>query len=323
MNELVEFLKEITILDSLTVEEIEEFANSLEEITVEKDHVLFRQGDTGEVLYIVRDGEIGGIIDMPDGKQRDVARFAKGDFFGEMSIFENDLRSATCRSRTDAKLLKLHKNDFFHLIEDNPRIAIKIMYRMLNITTGRLQNTGRFLSDMIRWGNDARKRAITDEFTGVYNRRFLEESMGPLFAEAARKQTPLSLVMIDLDHFREINDMYGHDTGDQLILELVTVCKNNLREKDIIARYGGDEFTIIFPDTNGTDALQLAEKLRADASRVELLRSKKSSIQSVTLSMGLATYPENASGLEALKSGADRALYRAKEEGRDRVVMAG
>ncbi len=147
--------------------------------------------------------------------------------------------------------------------------------------------------------------------------------MGPLFAEATRKKTPISLVMIDLDHFREINEMYGHDTGDQLILELVTVCKDNLRDKDIIARYGGDEFTIIFPDTGSRDALKLAETLRTDASALQLLQSKKGSIQNVTLSMGLATYPENAASLSDLKSGADKALYRAKEEGRDRVVMAG
>jgi len=193
---------------------------------------------------------------------------------------------------------------------------------MLNITTGRLQNTGQFLSEMIRWGNDARKRAITDEFTGVYNRRFLEESMGPLFAEAVRKKTPISLVMIDLDHFREINETYGHDMGDSLILELVTVCKKNLRENDIIARYGGDEFSIIFPGTGREEAMSLAEKMRSDAAGLDILEKKEGAINRVTLSMGVAAYPDGAGSLAQLKSKADEALYRAKEEGRDRVVFA-
>lgn len=322
MKELNEFLKTVAILEPLADDEIGQFANSLVERSVRDGDVLFNQGDRGETLYIVREGEIAGIIELTDGTRRDVARFSVGDFFGDMAIFENDVRSATCIACTDSTLLELHKSDFFHLIEENPAIAIKIMYRMLNITTGRLQNTGQFLSEMIRWGNDARKRAITDEFTGVYNRRFLEESMGPLFAEAVRKKTPISLVMIDLDHFREINDTYGHDMGDSLILELVTVCKRNLREHDIIARYGGDEFSIIFPGTGREEAMSLAEKMRSDAAGLDILEKKEGAINRVTLSMGVAAYPDGADSLSKLKSKADEALYRAKEEGRDRVVFA-
>jgi diguanylate cyclase (GGDEF)-like protein len=180
---------------------------------------------------------------------------------------------------------------------------------------------------MVEWGEEARKRAITDELTGVYNRRFLDDSVDGYFNAAQSAQKPLSLVMIDLDRFREINERHGHQAGDMVIVHAVSVFKGCLRERDIVARYGGDEFTIILPETSLTEACQVAEKIRAGVSRISVTADEgstgaKETIR-VTISQGVASYPDHGADAGVIRAKADEALYRAKEEGRDRVVCAG
>jgi diguanylate cyclase (GGDEF)-like protein len=205
-------------------------------------------------------------------------------------------------------------------MKDNPKIAIKIMYKMLNVITQRLQNTGGFLTDMVRWGEDASKRAITDPFTGCYNRRFLDDKLDDFFTTAKNNQQPFSLVMIDLDYFRQINEAYGHEIGDKTILEVVNVFKEYLREKDVIARYGGDEFTVLMPETPLKQAEEVAKTICKKVSNLTLLEGLNGPIKTITLSQGIAAFPESSEELKELKEKADKALYKAKEDGRNRAV---
>ena len=320
MNSLYGFLKSVDIFSLLSEGEIDEIRAHLEDINVEAGSVLFRQGDEGNELYIVRLGSVATSIDLPDGKSREIAVFKSGDFFGEMSIFENAPRSATCTAREKSELLVLHQRSIFRIIENHPTAAQKIMYRMLNITTQRLRNTGDFLFDMVQWGDKARKRAITDEMTGVYNRRFLDDSLNQYVDEARKNGEPLVLVMVDLDYFRQINELYGHETGDSVIRDVVGVFKNHLKNPNIIARYGGDEFTFLIPGFGPKDALGICDSIRTDVEKLETLSRFDGAIKKVTTSQGLACFPESAGDVDSLKKKADSALYRAKEEGRNRVV---
>lgn len=322
MNSVYEFLSSIKIFSLLREREIREVLNYLEEVKVSSGSVLFRQGDAGNELYIVRRGSVATSISLPDGESREIAVFKSGDFFGEMSIFENAPRSATCTAREDSVLFMLHQNSIFKIIENHPETAQKIMYRMLNITTQRLRNTGDFLFDMVQWGDKARKRAITDEMTGVYNRRFLDDSLHQYLEEARKSGEPLVLVMVDLDYFRQINEQYGHETGDGVIRDVVEVFKRHLHDKNIIARYGGDEFTFLLPGVGKERALSLCDAIRADVENLETLSRFDGSIKKVTTSQGLASFPESADDIDSLKKMADNALYRAKEEGRNRVVCS-
>ncbi len=320
MNSLYGFLKSVDIFSLLSEGEIDEIRAHLEDINVDAGSVLFRQGDEGNELYIVRLGSVATSIGLPDGKSREIAVFKSGDFFGEMSIFENAPRSATCTAREKSELLVLHQRSIFRIIENHPTAAQKIMYRMLNITTQRLRNTGDFLFDMVQWGDKARKRAITDEMTGVYNRRFLDDSLNQYVDEARKNGEPLVLVMVDLDYFRQINELYGHETGDSVIRDVVGVFKNHLKNPNIIARYGGDEFTFLIPGFGPKDALGICDSIRTDVEKLETLSRFDGAIKKVTTSQGLACFPESAGDVDSLKKKADSALYRAKEEGRNRVV---
>ncbi len=317
-----EFLKSVAIFSLLEPEETEKIAAALRRVEAPAGSVLFRQGDDGDELYIVQRGAIASSIELPDGASREIALFHAGDFFGEMSIFEEAPRSATCQAKEDSVVLSLRDEEFFAFISAHPQIAIKVMYRMLNIVTQRLEKTGAFLADMVTWGEKARKRAITDELTGVYNRRFLEDVMPDYLRTAQGTNSPLTLIMVDLDRFREINEAYGNQMGDRAILEAVSAFRRHLSEKDIIARYGGDEFTVLLPQTGLERAAEIAEAICREVRELTFLRDAGGAITRVTTSQGIASYPDCATDLRSLRLAADEALYRAKDTGKDRVVCA-
>jgi diguanylate cyclase (GGDEF)-like protein len=316
------FLERIGIFSLLGKEEIDTVGEHLSPRILQKGEVLFREGDTGDNLYIVKQGVISIGIRLPDGSDHEIAQFTEGDFFGEMSIFDNAPRSATCTAVEQTSLYSLSKTSFADIIDRHPRTALNLMYRMLNVTTQRLRNTSEFVTDMVIWGENARKRAVTDELTGVYNRRFLDDSLQNYFAEAGEKGLPLSLLMVDLDKFRQINEHYGQAKGDQAIKEAARIFKTRLRPRDVVARYGGDEFLIVLPETASAEAFELADGIRNEVAGLRILSGAKGSITAVTTSMGVASYPEHANELKALRGAADEALYKAKEEGRNRVVFA-
>lgn len=153
----------------------------------------------------------------------------------------------------------------------------------------------------------------TDPLTGLYNRRTLDEVLPVEFARAQRYSHPLSLIMIDLDDFKLVNDHYGHPAGDLVLEETGTLISNNLRQHDIGLRYGGDEFTIILPDTNNKQGRAIVNKIckLAKAARIEVAPKQNIAIK---LSLGLATFHNDSlKDAEALKSAADKALYKNKQ----------
>jgi diguanylate cyclase (GGDEF)-like protein len=170
--------------------------------------------------------------------------------------------------------------------------------------------------------NEKRYRSLAsvDSLTRLYNRRHFFDVAEIEFERAFRYQHPLSLMMIDLDHFKKINDCYGHLIGDEMLKFVATICKNNLRKMDIIGRYGGEEFIVLLPGTKQDDAFILAERIVHTIANSRL-SSIKGSIQ-ITASIGVSTKMKECKQLDTLVEMADRALYSAKQLGRNQVVMA-
>ena len=322
MKSNIEFLKNVELFSLLTEEEIGRIIKSLHAVEKEEDEILFKEGDEGNELYIVISGQVASYVVLPKGTKREIAVFKHGDFFGEMSIFENTPRSATCYTKEKCLLFSLKERDLYELILYEPELANKIMYKMLNITTERLLDRSEFLSDMVQWGEEARRRAITDELTGIYNRRFLDDSLADYFEKAKNSGKSLSLIMLDIDNFKVISETFKQDEINQMILELVSVFKKYFRENDIIARYGGDEFSMILPDTNLKSAYNVAEKIRVAVSELKFPNMPQKDAPHMTISQGIASFPENTDDLEILRISADKALYRAKDEGRNKVVLS-
>lgn len=166
--------------------------------------------------------------------------------------------------------------------------------------------------------NDQLERlAAQDPLTGAYNRRHFRDLASRAVSIAKRQQRPLSVLMIDLDHFKAVNDTYGHATGDDALRALVAACGHTLRQGDILARYGGEEFCVLLPETATTTAVQVAERLRH---AVQSLRVEgPEGPFAVTASIGVATWADEENNIEPALSRADHALYEAKRQGRNRV----
>ena len=164
-------------------------------------------------------------------------------------------------------------------------------------------------------------QSIRDPLTRLFNRRYLEETMQREILRAARKQTKISIIMADIDHFKKFNDMYGHKAGDELLVKLADLLKSKIRGSDIACRYGGEEFILILPESTAEETYKRAEYLREEVKNMKVYFLDQL-LPSITLSMGITTYPDHGIELNELIRVADIALYKAKEQGRDKVISA-
>jgi len=163
--------------------------------------------------------------------------------------------------------------------------------------------------------DEVERLATRDSLTGIANRRLFDESLGIEAARAQRLRTSLSLIVFDVDHFKQINDAYGHLAGDDVLRSVADSIVASTKSFDVAARYGGDEFVLLLPSCDTDQAMSVAERVRTEVGR-------RSVDTSVTVSAGLATMPDNAIDGDRLLSAADAALYEAKRSGRDRVATS-
>ncbi len=159
--------------------------------------------------------------------------------------------------------------------------------------------------------------AITDPLTHIMNRRGITVALLDVMAQAERYRAPLTVAMADIDHFKKINDNYGHEAGDQVLEEIAGILSEELRMPDKVGRYGGEEFVVLFPHTGLVQARKISDRIRARVGKHRF--DTKAGRLPVTISVGVAQF-QRGEDLEKLVSRADRALYDAKEAGRNRVV---
>jgi diguanylate cyclase (GGDEF)-like protein len=158
------------------------------------------------------------------------------------------------------------------------------------------------------------KQAMTDALTGLYNHGYFQDRIDGETKLADRKNQQVSLILLDLDHLKRINDTHGHRSGDVTLCHVASLMKSNVREVDVCARYGGEEFVVILPECDRENAMVVAERLREAIASTPLPR-----VGQVTASIGVATYPTGAKNKDELVEMADRAMYLAKAAGRNRV----
>ncbi|MBV8198528.1 MAG: diguanylate cyclase [Candidatus Eremiobacteraeota bacterium] len=207
-----------------------------------------------------------------------------GDAIGAVQVFGLDGRRFSADDQS-----------IFHAVGEELAVALRHA-RMLDETT---------------------RMAITDPLTGLYNYRFAQDVLRKRLSEARRRKRPLSVVMVDVDGLAEINDRRGREFGDQVLRQFGNVLLGSVRISDIVARYGGDEFIVLLPETQLSDAVMLAERMAARIGQTEW--PGPDADVSITASLGVASFPEAGSQMQMLLKGADAALYRAKQAGRNMV----
>ncbi|MDR2663496.1 MAG: GGDEF domain-containing protein [Treponema sp.] len=288
---------------------------------------IFNEGDHGEDMFILLSGSLSAHKKQSDGTQRWMFDIVPGAFLGEMSVIANEPRSATITVKEDSDLMVLQGIDFYRIIFDHPMIGIKMLNSIGAVQNSWLNQSSKHLRDLVQWGETARRRAITDELTGLYNRSFLEETIKERFRTGAVGVREMSLIMMDLDKVHAINDRYGPAGGDKVIIATAEVLKHLGRPGDIAARLSGDEFAVLLPDTAGQDAVTVAEKIREKVANqtvtVTRLGSQETDELQIRTSMGIAVAPRHADNVRDLAFAADTALRKAKELGRNRVELYG
>jgi diguanylate cyclase (GGDEF)-like protein len=164
-------------------------------------------------------------------------------------------------------------------------------------------------------------QSTRDSLTGLFNRRYMEESLDRELKRAVRKSSSLAVLMIDVDHFKSFNDTFGHESGDAVLRCLGTLLKAQFRGEDIVCRYGGEEFTVILPEAS-TDVARQRSSALCESSKQMLVQHRGQPLRSISLSIGIAVFGEHGTSGDSLLRASDAALYRAKAQGRDQVVVA-
>jgi two-component system cell cycle response regulator len=207
------------------------------------------------------------------------------------------------------EMLKMGANDYVA----KPVVEEEFVARVSNLVTSK-----QLFDQVQQQRRELRERSIHDALTGLYNRHYLAEVSNQLFANADRQQRPLSVMMVDLDHFKNINDTYGHDVGDKVLASVGQLLAQDCRLGDVAARFGGEEFVILLPDCNQAAATLRAERLLAD------LRALRPAGVPITASIGVSAQGSSQiMGFDELFKRADEAVYEAKQSGRNQVVTRG
>ena len=191
----------------------------------------------------------------------------------------------------------------------------------MELASALVEHTGLAIANL-QLRDSLRKQATHDTLTGLYNRRFLMEYFETELSRAQRRNQNLGVLMLDIDHFKRLNDTLGHDAGDFVLNEIGSLLRHTMRSEDITCRYGGEEFVILLPETNIENSVKAAEKIHNKLRQMDL-KFESSPVGDITVSIGVATFPENGNSPEILIREADRALYHAKETGRNRTVVSG
>ena len=235
------------LLGQLIASERSQWAHLFSERRCAPGEVIFWENDPGDSMYIVRSGRAAVIKgDLSNPVVLDCHQ--KGESIGEMALLEGSPRSASVIAIEPVKLLEIKRESFFELLRASTTFSQGIM---------------RLLSARLRDTSDAVQREtmqkIRDPLTGLYNRYYMIDVLKHELDRAARVQYPVSVIMMDLDHFKEVNDTYGHLTGDQVLRSLGELVQAQVRRADVACRYGGEEFLIILPETAIDVALERAE----------------------------------------------------------------
>jgi diguanylate cyclase (GGDEF)-like protein len=171
--------------------------------------------------------------------------------------------------------------------------------------------------------DEARRLSLTDGLTSIWNMRFFQMQFRQVLATATRFTRPFSILMLDLDRFKGVNDTFGHQRGDEILIEFAQRVSRTLREVDTFARYGGEEFICLLSETDKQGAFTTAEKILFAIRSMPFGGTNGEAPVSLTVSIGVASYPEHGDSFRGLVRCADEALYRAKQEGRDRIYVTG
>ncbi|MES2935096.1 MAG: GGDEF domain-containing protein [Pseudomonadota bacterium] len=286
-------------------------------IRVTSGQSVLNTHDKSPRLYIVLRGGLGVVSDEPSGNgEHTMTTVLPGECVGELSVLDEESNPAVINALEESDLLVIDADKLWQLIDESNGVA----RNLLRLLSFRIRAANAQLRRRQKVGEFYRQLSMVDGLTNLQNRSWLNDHLPTLIEQAHAADNPLSLIMIDLDHFKKFNDLHGHLAGDDALRVAAMVLSDTLRPRDFAVRYGGEEFMVILPNTHKKAGLIVAQRLCERMQQARVFHDPKHKFPHITASLGLAVLvpDQDAHGLIAM---ADAALYRAKGSGRNQVAV--
>ena len=300
-----------TLFDGIDLDKLIGLLEQCRVRAVEAGETLIHKGEVGRACFLVLSGKLGVHLDPV---AEPISLLGAGESVGELSVLDGKPASATVIATEPSRLLVVPESIFWSLVNVSHDFAQRLLY----LLAGRMRDSNLRLSDSLRDQQEYKRNATLDELTGLHNRRWMHEMVGRQIHRSQLNRKPLSLFLVDIDHFKKVNDTLGHLAGDRVLREVALIMMDHLRPTDLLARWGGEEFVVALPDTNLAGASTAAQSMCNKVREITLENCEPGVLPAITISIGVAELQPKQS-FESLVEAADRAMYRAKHNGRNRV----
>ena len=306
-------LEGLELFQGVRPDDVQDLLQKCERRDIDAGDLLLSPGQKNEHVFIVLSGGLNVHVGSPEAPK--LVTLEVGACAGEMSIIEDRDPSAYVIASEPTHVLVIHKDVLWSMVNASHEFS----KNLLVVLSERVRSDNQFIAESIGDWCQSELNATTDALTGLGNRHAMEDTFPRELKRCANNEHPVSLIMIDVDRFKKFNDQFGHVAGDRALSAVAHVLKKQFRTKDLLARYGGDEFAVLLPEVAETEALVIAERVRTAVAGKTSDGSDSLIRAPVEISIGVAELDAQGTYESLLKS-ADAALYRAKDAGRNTVA---
>jgi len=306
----VAVLRELQALQGTGDEILDALVPRIRLLQLETGRRLLQRGEPNLRVYLV----LSGLLRVElDGEGPPLAYIKRGETVGELSLLAGSAATATVAAEEPTRLLVLDEETFWWLAESSHEFSVGLLVRLAK----RLRSNNDAVQESLVLRRQFEQAALSDALTGFRNRRWLDQTLPRIIQRHLHASEPLCIAMMDIDHFKQVNDAYGHAAGDAVLLQVGRLVRANLRPADSAARIGGEEFVLILPQTLLPGAISAVERLREAIAGATFAYDRRP-LPQVTVSLGLVALERSADSQKLLAQ-ADVALYAAKQAGRNRT----
>lgn len=305
-------LEGLELFKGVSANDINELLQRCDRRDLEIGELLLSPGENNEHVFVVLSGSLNVYIGSPDSPV--LATMETGACVGEMSIIEDRDPSAYVIAAEDTHMLVIHKSILWEMVDASHQFA----KNLLMVLSERVRSHNRVIADSYGEMRKFERHASTDALTSLSNRHAMKELFPRTLSTCIEKGKPVSLMMIDIDRFKQFNDMFGHIAGDRALAAVSDVLRAHFRSHDLLVRYGGDEFAVLLPGVDLPQALTLGDRVRQGVCGTTGDGSDSLIQIPLNISIGVAELAKDGT-LDSLIRDADAALYRAKHAGRNVV----
>lgn len=312
MKELLDIpLEKIALFRHVAPESLQGIIDCCGIRSLQRQETLLFPERVNRELYILLSGQLR--IHLQDPQSEPIAYVAPGEVAGELSVIDGYPTSAYVIADEDSRVLVMEQE----LVWSLATVSHAAAFNLLTMLSGRLRNANRCIGEKMQQEHAYHSYGTVDALTGMHNRYWLDEALTRMVHRAGRSSSPLCVLMLDIDNFKEFNDAHGHLSGDRAIHTVAKTVLESLRPTVMAARYGGDEFLVAIPDVAVETALEIADRLRQKVAATEIPH-QAATLPPLTVSIGVTGIVPGQSAEDVIAA-ADAALYRAKLLGRNTV----